>query len=143
MSTQRKPPQNKRFSKGIGMEQNNENLQEAHEDEESNDLPVNPAVIGWGVAAAIFAILALTFNNSPLVLGAGFFAKFMAFLVGSLLGWIGALIGDAIRKFASPDAFYTSGGMASIVWTKLFWICGPQIIGLLAGVFIGITIVLR
>ncbi|MDF1649725.1 hypothetical protein, partial [Pseudomonas aeruginosa] len=50
---------------------------------------------------------------------------------------------DGLTTTASPDAFYTSGGMTSIVWTKLFWICGPQIIGLLAGVFIGITIVLR
>ncbi|QRY76907.1 hypothetical protein JVX91_14895 [Pseudomonas sp. PDNC002] len=124
------------------MTMENENPQDLPEDDDSQELPVNPAVVGWGVAAVIFAILALTFNDSPLVLGAGFFAKFVAFLVGSVLGWIGALIGDAIRKFASPDAIYTSGGVASIVWAKLFWICGPQVIGLLAGVFIGCAIVL-
>lgn len=125
------------------MEQNNGNIQDLHEDEESKDLPINPSVIGWGIASVIFTILALTFNDSPLVLGASFFAKFMAFMAGSVLGWIGALIGDAIRKFASPDAIYTQGGVASIVWAKLFWICGPQVIGLLAGVFIGLAVVLR
>ncbi len=125
------------------MTMENENPQVPYDSDESQKLPVNPAVIGWGVAAVIFSILALTFNDSPLVVGAGLFTKFMAFVVGSILGWIGALIGDAIRKFASPDAIYTSGGVASIVWTKLFWICGPQVIGLLAGVFIGCAIVLR
>lgn len=125
------------------MEQKNGNIQDLHEDEESKNLPVNPSVIGWGIASVIFTILALTFNDSPLVLGASFFAKFMAFMVGSVLGWIGALIGDAIRKFASPDAIYTQGGVASIVWAKLFWICGPQVFGLLAGVFIGLAIVLK
>ena len=124
------------------MEQNSEKLQEIHENDEDKELPVNPAVIGWGIAAVIFAILALTFNDSPMVLGASFFAKFMAFVVGSVLGWIGALMGDGIRKFASPDAIYTSGGIASIFWAKVFWICGPQVIGLLAGVFIGLAIVL-
>lgn len=125
------------------MEQKNDNLQDIHDGEELEEPSVNTTVIGWGVAAVIFAILALTFNDSPLVLGASFFAKFMAFMAGSVLGWIGALIGDAIRKFASPDAIYTQGGVASIVWAKLFWICGPQVIGLLAGVFIGLAVVLR
>lgn len=125
------------------MDQKNDNLQDIHDGEELEEPSVNPTVIGWGVAAVIFSILALTFNDSPLVLGASFFAKFMAFMAGSVLGWIGALIGDAIRKFASPNAIYTQGGVASIVWAKLFWICGPQVIGLLAGVFIGLAVVLR
>lgn len=125
------------------MEQKNENTQEVYEDDESQEPSVNPALIGWGIASVILAILAISFNNSPLVLGAGFFAKFMAFLVGSVLGLIGALIGDAIRKFASPDAVFTNGGILSLVWVKVFWLLGPQVIGLFAGVLIGIAIVLK
>lgn len=82
----------------------------------SDAASIGPAIIGWGVAAAVSAILSVTFNSSPLVLGAGWFAKCMAALVGGLLGWLGALAGDAIRKFAHPDAVFTNGGMLSLIW---------------------------
>lgn len=104
---------------------------------------INPALIGWGVAALVITILALTFNNSAMVLGAGFGAKLLAFLVGSVLGWIGALIGDAIRRFAHPDAVWTSGGMTSLIWIKVFWAIGPQVIGLVSGVAAGCSMILR
>ncbi|WP_423356998.1 hypothetical protein [Pseudomonas citronellolis] len=107
------------------------------------DLPISPAAIGWGVAAVIFSALCMVFNNSPLVLGAGFFMKVFAVIVGSVLGLIGALLGDAIRKFAHPDAVYTNGGILNLIWIKVFWLIGPQVIGLVAGSLIGCAIVLR
>ena len=40
---------------------------------------------------------------------------------------IGTLLGDAIRKFAHPDAVYT-GGILNLIWIKVFWLMGPQVI---------------
>ena len=53
------------------------------------------------------------------------------------------LIGDAIRKFAHPDAVFTGGGMLSLIWIKVFWKVGPQVIGLFIGVMLGCALVLR
>lgn len=123
--------------------ESNENLTHTNDGQQGSDLGVSKAVIGWGIAAVAFSIFMCTFNNSPMVLGAGFWAKFFAVIAGSVLGLIGALIGDAIRRFAHPDAFFTNGGMGHIIWTKLFWLCGPQLIGLAIGVVIGCALVLR
>lgn len=125
------------------MESPNENNHVLTEDNGNTGLPITPATIGWGVAALVVAIFSVTFNNSAVVLGAGFFAKFMAVLVGSVLGLGGALLGDAIRKFAHPDAVYTNGGIFSLIWIKVFWAMGPQVIGLIAGVMLGCGMVLR
>ncbi|MCP1645633.1 hypothetical protein J2T41_005279 [Pseudomonas citronellolis] len=125
------------------MEPHNENTQSAESDNDDTSAAINPAVIGWGVAAVVCSIIMIVFNTSPLVLGASFFTKLFAVIVGSVLGWIGALLGDAIRKFAHPDAVYTNGGILSLVWIKVFWLLGPQVIGLIAGIAIGCGVVLR
>lgn len=110
---------------------------------ENQDLPIKPATIGWGVTALALSIFMVVFNNSAMVLGAGFFAKCVAVVAGSLLGWGGAMIGDAIRRFAHPDAVFTSGGIMQLVWIKIFWALGPQVIGLFIGVAVGSSLVLR
>lgn len=97
----------------------------------------------WGLVAIAVAIISVTFNAQPHVKYAGFFAKFFAVILGSALGLMGALIGDAIRKFALPDAFLTNGGIGSIVWTKMFWLIGPQSIGVVIGVLIGCSLILH
>lgn len=103
---------------------------------------VSQTVILWGVAALVLAILMCTFNNSPMVLRAGFFAKTFAVILGTALGLGGALIGDALRKFAHPDSVYTRGGFFHLIWIKVFWACGPQVIGLGIGVALGCSLVL-
>jgi putative Mn2+ efflux pump MntP len=109
-----------------------------------DSLPVfNPGLIGWAIAALALGILSVTFNTSAMVLGAGLLAKCFAVVVGTVLGWIGAVVGDAIRKFAHPDAVFTSGGLLSLLWIKIFWRVGPQLIGLVAGVMVGCALVLR
>ncbi|THG82999.1 hypothetical protein E5198_08540 [Pseudomonas sp. A-1] len=110
---------------------------------ENHDLPLKPATIGWGVAALALSIFIIVFNNSAIVLGAGFFAKCMAVVAGSALGWGGAMIGDAIRRFAHPDAVFTSGGILQLVWIKIFWALGPQVIGLLIGSLVGVSLMLK
>ena len=101
------------------------------------------AVVIWGIAAIALSIFVCTYNNSPMVLGASSGVKILAIVTGSVFGLVGALIGNAIRKFALPDAFFTSGGMGQIIWTKLFWLCGPQLVGLGIGTILGCTLVLR
>ena len=96
----------------------------------------------WTIAALLFCIFSIVVNTSSMVLGAGLFAKIFAVIVGTLLGSIGAMLGDSIRRFAKPDMFLTNGGIGSIIGIKLFWMAGPQVIGLLIGSLVGISLVL-
>ncbi|PYC29606.1 hypothetical protein DMO17_02610 [Aquipseudomonas alcaligenes] len=125
------------------MDTQNENNPSPVRDQDDAALPVTPSTIGWATAAFVVAIISVTFNNSAMVISAGFFAKLMAVLVGTALGLGGALLGNAIRKFAHPDAVFTQGGMLSLIWIRVFWAIGPQVIGLIAGVMIGCAMVLR
>lgn len=110
---------------------------------EKNNSELAKLAITWGVVALIFAVIACTFNTAPMVVRAGFFAKLIAVVVGTALGIGGALLGDAVRRFAHPDAVFTTGGMLSLVWIKLFWKVGPQLVGLVIGVAVGVALVLR
>lgn len=123
------------------MEGNNQNSDTI--DESSGSFAVSQTVILWGGAALVLAIIMCTFNNSAMVLRAGFFAKSIAVILGAVLGLAGALIGDALRKFAHPDSVYTNGGFFQLIWIKVFWACGPQVIGLGIGVALGCSIVLK
>ena len=102
-----------------------------------------PAAIGWGIAAIALAIFSVTSNTSPLVFGASTAAKVFAVIVGILLGTVGALLGDALRRFARPSAFFTQGGFFSLIWIRVFWAIGPQVVGLVIGVFVGVALVLK
>ncbi|WP_448653547.1 hypothetical protein ACSHWC_10480 [Pseudomonas fluorescens] len=104
---------------------------------------ISQTVILWGIAALVLAIVMCTFNNSAMVLRAGFFAKFFAVALGTALGLAGALLGDVLRKFAHPDSVYTNGGFFQLIWIKVFWACGPQVIGLGIGVALGCSLVLK
>lgn len=104
---------------------------------------IQKSMVIWGAVAFIISIIMVTNNNASFVLAAGFFTKFFAVILGSAFGLAGALIGDAIRKFALPDGFITNGGMGSIIWTKIFWAIGPQSIGVFIGVALGCSIILH
>lgn len=104
---------------------------------------VERTVVIWAGLAAVLAILMCTVNSSAMVLRAGFFLKLIAIVVGAVLGLVGAVLGDAIRKFAQPDAVFTSGGMLQLIWVKVFWKVGPQLIGLVLGVALGTSLVLK
>lgn len=71
----------------------------------------------------------------------GFFSKVLIFLVAAPLGYLGAKIGDLIRKIAIPDAIFTTEGMWGIIKAKIFWFIVPQFIGLIIGCAIGATLV--
>lgn len=105
-------------------------------------LKVSPTVIGWGGASIVFTIFALSVSVSPAVLGAGFMAKVIAGIVGSAFGLAGALLGNSLRKFFKPDAVFTTDGVANLVWLKIFWAIGPQVIGLVIGWALGTALIL-
>lgn len=100
------------------------------------------AVIGWGIAAVIMGFLMTFKNSAPELIVASTLMKILSALSGSFFAFIGAMAGDSIRRFTQPDAFFTTGGMGSILKTKLFWMFGPQFIGLFIGAAIGIAIIL-
>lgn len=100
------------------------------------------SVLIWGTIALAISILMVTKNSSAMVLSASFMLKLWAVIVGTLIGLGGALAGDAIRRFALPAGFFTTGGMTSILRMRIFWAVGPQSIGVLLGVILGVSWVL-
>lgn len=104
--------------------------------------PAQKSAFIWAFVSFGFAIFIHVFNSSYTVTHAGFFHKCFSVIVASILGTIGAVIGDGIRRFAMPDAMLTSG-IGETIKAKLFWMVGPQLIGMAIGVFVGAGVVLR
>lgn len=100
------------------------------------------SVLIWGGLALAFSILMVTKNTAAIVLSASLMLKIWAVVVGTGLGLAGALGGDAIRRFALPDGFFTTGGMTSMLKMRIFWSIGPQAIGVLVGSILGVSLVL-
>ena len=101
---------------------------------------ISKSVIFWGIAALVLTIIMSTIpikNSTALVSGGAFFMKLFIVIIGTVLGLGGALLGDVLRKFAHPDSVYTSGGFFDLIKIKIFWACGPQVIGLGIGLFVG------
>jgi len=69
----------------------------------------------------------------------GFFLKLIIGIGASITAMIGFFIGDVLRKFVVPDAVFTSGGFFKLLKIKLFWMCGPQLIGIGIGAIIGVS----
>lgn len=67
--------------------------------------------------------------------------KFLClWFTGTLLGYIGVRLGDAVRRIAKPDVLIVSGGVADALWARLCWGVGPQIVGLYVGAVTGTSI---
>lgn len=64
----------------------------------------------------------------------GFGRRLFASLLSIPTGFIGVLLGDLIRRFAIPDMVFTTGGFFQLLKTRLFWMCGPQLIGMTIGI---------
>ncbi|WP_075594238.1 hypothetical protein [Pseudoalteromonas sp. PAB 2.2] len=98
-------------------------------------------LIIWGVISVPVAIFAC--SAQPEFTYAGFWLSSLSIILASIFGLVGALIGNALRKFAKPDSVFTSGGFFQLIWIKIFWSIGPQVIGLLIGVTIAGALVLK
>ncbi|UYZ84873.1 hypothetical protein MTZ49_04715 [Entomomonas sp. E2T0] len=109
-------------------------------EKDSENFYINPSIILWGLLAFIFSVYFCCFSDRSVELGYGFFAKVFGVTLGTFLGLLGALIGNVLRKFVQPDSFYTTGGFMQLLWLRIFWLCGPQFIGLLIGFLVGVAI---
>ncbi|NVJ93342.1 MAG: hypothetical protein HWE34_16880 [Methylocystaceae bacterium] len=67
--------------------------------------------------------------------GIGFFSKFFIAVVTTFGGFVGFVSGDIVRRFVMPD-FVFSTGFFDLLKTRLFWMCGPQLIGLFIGLLV-------
>ncbi|HGE8277440.1 hypothetical protein I5N03_01470 [Serratia marcescens] len=104
---------------------------------------LTPSLLGWGIGALLFSLLVVTRNTAGQIQEAGTGTLILAVIVGTALGCLGALLGQFLRNLAHPDAVYTTGGFFSLVGLRLFWLCGPQLIGLAGGVFLGIALIVH
>lgn len=94
------------------------------------------------VVTTVFSVLICMFVK-PKGVDFGFGTRVLALLLATPAGFIGALLGDVVRRFAIPDAVFTTGGMMSLIKTKLFWLCVPQMVGMLIGIVVGSAMVLH
>lgn len=65
----------------------------------------------------------------------GFWGGILFIVFATLFTTIGVFIGDALRRFAMPDAFFSTGFVDTIK-QKLFWGFGPQVIGWIVGIVV-------
>jgi hypothetical protein len=97
--------------------------------------------VGWIVFTMMIAVLGFTiygaFTNTGSVLSTlkasgGVFA-----FLG--IGYVGAVIGNAIRLYAMPDMYFTDGTLWGAFKTRFFWSHGPQ----LSGFFLIYIVIMR
>ncbi|MGQ3003537.1 MAG: hypothetical protein ACT6UH_09065 [Hydrogenophaga sp.] len=91
----------------------------------------NSVLMQGGVCAAIFAALSIAAAFSSTV-HLGFLGYIALFLSGSVLTAIGVIVGDALRRMAMPDLYFTKG-FADSIKKRIFWAIGPQAIGWFIG----------
>ena len=97
--------------------------------------------VGWIVFAMMIAVLGYTFYGAlshgtsileTLKVSGGVFA-FLS------IGYVGAVIGNAIRLYAMPDMYFTDGTLWGAFKTRFFWNHGPQ----LSGFFLIYIVIMR
>lgn len=102
-----------------------------------------PSTAGWAIAALALSIIVCAYITSlPKFHDASLFHKILAVIAGALVGAVCARIGDALRRAVRPNFVITNGGFFDLLFMKLFWAVGPQLIGLAIGVFVAESVVL-
>jgi len=87
--------------------------------------------VGWVTFAIMIAIVVLSIKGGSI--GAG--------LLFITIGYIGSVIGNALRLYAMPDAYFTDGTLWGNVKAKFFWGHGPQVAGFFLIYIIGLKII--
>lgn len=77
---------------------------------------------------------AFCFITTPNGVDFGFGRRLFASIASIPTGFIGVLLGDLIRRLVIPDMVFTTGGFFQLLKTRLFWMCGPQMIGMVIGI---------
>ena len=66
----------------------------------------------------------------------GLYQKGFIPTIGTLaIGYVGAVIGNALRIYGMPDMYFTDGTLWGSLKTRFFWSYGPQIIGFFIALF--------
>ena len=81
--------------------------------------------VGWIVFLIMFGFIILSFTVS------------MGYLFIPFIGYIGAVVGNAIRIYAMPTVYTSNGTVWGSFYKRLYWSHGPQVSG-----FIGIFIII-
>jgi hypothetical protein len=99
----------------------------------ASDRPVRPKKKGWGhplllvyliAGVGAYAAAALYLAGHERMFGAAAaVGAAIVFIPAALVAWA---IGDFIRRFASPSAYFVSGGAMAMAQTRLYWMVGPQ-----------------
>ena len=103
---------------------------------------VKQTLIVYAIISVILAIMIAIFgfehgmNIDRKHVKVTFWMRVIIVIVAPIGGIIGMSIGRLLRDWVRPSFIMTSGGMASLLKTKLFWALGPQAIGLGIGEFI-------
>ena len=88
-------------------------------------------------AAALFSACVYDGKvNHRVVVQVSFWVRAGVFIAGTVGGTIGMMLGRFARDLVRPDFIITGGGMSGLVKARLFWALGPQLIGMLAGLFL-------
>lgn len=87
----------------------------------------------------VFAILVSCFFAFRSDLG--FFGKILAAVAFSIFGFVGILLGDFFRKCICADFILTSG-LGNMIYQKLFWMAGPQLVGYMAGMYLSLWLLM-
>lgn len=86
--------------------------------------------VGWIVFTMMIVILGFTiygaFNSTAMFAQLKSSSGTFVFLG---LGYIGAVIGNAMRLYGMPDMYFTDGTLWGAIKTRFFWSHGPQVIG--------------
>lgn len=85
--------------------------------------------VGWIVFLIMFGLLILSFTVS------------MKYLLILFVGYIGAVVGNAIRIYAMPTVYTSNGTVWGSFYKRLYWSHGPQVSGFI-GIFIIISILI-
>lgn len=86
--------------------------------------------VGWVTFAMMIAIMVYSVK----------FGSFGGGLLFITVGYIGAVIGNAVREYAMPDVYFTDGTVWENVKTRFFWNHGPQLAGFFLIYMIGLKI---
>ena len=85
------------------------------------------------VLTVVFSFL-FCFITAPNGHDFSFGRRLFASIASIPTGFIGVLLGDLIRRLAIPDIVLIRGGLFQLLKTRLFWMCGPQLIGMVIGI---------
>lgn len=111
---------------------------------EAKEISTNGTKQAYYIFYLIISVLVaffITFVNTKI--HSGFLMKLLGAIGGSVGGFLGFLVGDFIRKLAIPDMIFTSGGFFSLLRARLFWMCGPQLIGIFIGAALVASLILK